>query len=223
VRRRPRGRRTRRPNLAHVDEDRPDAGRRGGHGDRTRYPVRRPSKLGSGKSVTFSLATAGVPPSADAVALDDTAADTRAKGSAEVYSAALDLPDRPDVVPSWSRGQTVTGLLTVPISGSKVTLRNMSRASADFMVDVVGYYDFFGNAAPSATRLLRRRGDILPGRGALAHYRGRRQGRGERLAGERIPGDRPGRRPALGSQDAQLSSWRGLGRGGDHASVLRSS
>jgi hypothetical protein len=41
----------------------------------------------------------------------------------------------------------VTSLLVVPLSGTNVTLLNSSKGNADFMVDVAGYYNFFGTGA----------------------------------------------------------------------------
>jgi PKD repeat protein len=109
--------------------------------NRVHHPV------AGGHARTFSVATAGVPASADGVLLDVTATNTRGAGSAVLYSAAGAQPGQGAPSPDWSAGQTVTNLVMVPVKAAEVTLRNASKRSADFMVDVVGYYETLGTAA----------------------------------------------------------------------------
>ena len=111
----------------------------------TRHPVHHPVK--PGQKITFSVSSAGVPSSADQVVLEVTATNTGASGSATVASSKQ-VPPRP-APPGlyWAARQTATSLLVVPVTGTSLTLLNSSKASTDFMVDVVGYYNFYGSAA----------------------------------------------------------------------------
>jgi PKD repeat protein len=114
----------------------------------TRRPVHgERHSLRAGQARTFSVAGAGVPPSADQVVLDVTATGTKAAGSALLYSKRRALNGLGAPHPYWETGQTVTSLVTVPVNGSQVTLRNASKANADFMIDVVGYYPHYGTEA----------------------------------------------------------------------------
>ncbi len=114
----------------------------------TRRPVQgvhHPVK--AGQKIAFSVRSAGVPVSADQVVLDVTATNTHAPGSATVFSGkpSETAPTPPE--PYWRSHQTVTSLVVVHLVGSNVSLLNSSSGSADFMVDVVGYYNFYGLGA----------------------------------------------------------------------------
>jgi PKD domain/Right handed beta helix region len=111
----------------------------------TRKPVHHPVK--PGQKITFSVGSAGVPASADQVLLEVTATNTGAQGSATVAGVNRSLQGPPSPGPYWAKGQTATSLLVVPVAGTSLSLLNSSKANTDFMVDVVGYYNFFGSGA----------------------------------------------------------------------------
>jgi hypothetical protein len=111
----------------------------------TRKPVHHPVK--PGQKITFSVGSAGVPSSADQVVLEVTATNTGAAGSATVAGVNRSMVGPPSPGPYWAAHQTATSLLVVPVAGTSLTLLNSSKASTDFTVDVVGYYNFFGSGA----------------------------------------------------------------------------
>lgn len=100
-----------------------------------------------GQKITFSVGSAGVPSSADQVVLEVTATNTGASGSATVAGVNRSMVGPPSPGPYWAARQTATSLLVIPVAGTSLTLLNSSKANTDFMVDVVGYYNFFGSAA----------------------------------------------------------------------------
>ena len=111
----------------------------------TRKPVHHPVK--PGQKITFSVGSAGVPALVDQVVLEVTATNTGAAGSATVAGVNRSMLGPPSPGPHWAKGQTATSLLVVPVAGTSLTLLNSSKANTDFMVDVVGYYNFYGSGA----------------------------------------------------------------------------
>jgi hypothetical protein len=110
-------------------------------------------KIAGGDTVAFKLAgTHGIPANADEALLDVTVTSTKAAGYAiagtsNEYDFGMHDAD-------WAAGKPATGLAfaffrTEDRAGavSKVELTNESKGSAVFTVDLVGYYNFFGNGS----------------------------------------------------------------------------
>jgi len=107
--------------------------------------------------LTFTATGAhGVPANAKAVVMNIAGTDTAASGYLGVYGHGTAYPGTSDS--NWAAGQTVSNLVTVPVTDGKVVLHNGSAGSADFVADVVGYYRDFSAASavvPTAqTRVL---------------------------------------------------------------------
>ncbi len=98
----------------------------------------------------------GVPSDATCALLDVVTTDTNATGHLTVYGHGIDRPDTSSS--NWTAGQTVSNLVFVPLVDGKVVLHNGSKGMADFVADLVGYYNYFGTASsylPTAqTRVL---------------------------------------------------------------------
>ncbi|MFF4114091.1 PKD domain-containing protein [Streptomyces sp. NPDC001714] len=97
------------------------------------------SPVAGGHSVTLAVGgTHGVPATADAVVLDVTATTTKASGDLTVATHSTNG----SVVsgPHWTTGQTATTQVVIPVYDGKVVLRNESKASANLVADLVGWY-----------------------------------------------------------------------------------
>lgn len=101
----------------------------------------------AGKSeLTFTAAgVQGVPADATAVVLNVAATDTKANGYLGVYGHGTAFPGNSDA--NWSAGQTVSDLALVSLTDGKAVVHNGSSGSADFVADVVGYYQDRGHAS----------------------------------------------------------------------------
>ncbi len=95
--------------------------------------------VGAGKSLTVQVAgTHGVPTNATAVALDVAENTTKASGSLGVAPHGTTSPA---VTSSyWRAGESVTNLVTVPLTDGKVTLTNNSTGSANLIAALAGWY-----------------------------------------------------------------------------------
>ncbi|MFF4899543.1 PKD domain-containing protein [Streptomyces sp. NPDC001068] len=97
------------------------------------------SPVAGGHSATLSAGgTHGVPASADAVVLNVTATTTKASGSLTV--ATHGTTDPGVTGPFWTTGQTATAQVVIPLRDGKVVLHNQSKASANLVADLVGWY-----------------------------------------------------------------------------------
>ncbi|GAA5197748.1 hypothetical protein GCM10023322_69620 [Rugosimonospora acidiphila] len=119
-------------------------------------------------TVTFQVAGVnGVPADAAAVVMNLTATDTKSAGYITAYSHGADRPGISNA--DWAAGQTACSLVVVPLTDGKVTLYNSGPGTADFLADLMGYYNQHGTAAvflPSApTRLM----DTRSGLGTNGH------------------------------------------------------
>jgi PKD repeat protein len=106
--------------------------------------TRSTTPVGGRRRVTFSLASAGLPASATVVVLEVTATRTRQSGTSSVENHDKNSPGVPIPGPYWAARQTVTNMIEVPVTTGRFILLNSSKESADFIVDVVGYYDNYG-------------------------------------------------------------------------------
>ncbi|MFF4707389.1 hypothetical protein [Streptomyces sp. NPDC001297] len=97
------------------------------------------SPVGGGHSVTLSVGgTHGVPTTARALVLNVTATTTKASGNLTV--ATHGTGDSAVTGPCWTTGQTVTTQVVIPVRDGKVVLRNASKASANLVADLAGWY-----------------------------------------------------------------------------------
>lgn len=116
--------------------------------------------VAGGRSVTVAVAgTHGIPSNAAAAVLDVETTSTQASGSLTVSSHAM---ANSGVTSSyWTKGQTVSNLVVVPLADGKAVLRNNSSSSVQFVADVFGYADQTGTGSlflPSPpTRILNTR------------------------------------------------------------------
>lgn len=108
----------------------------------------------AGKSFTLTVGgVGGVPTNVGAVELNIQTTNTRGSGALTVTAPNLvATASIQNVV--WSNGQILSNQLTVPVSNGQIVLRNDGPGTADFVVDVVGYYAYgmmsvFMPAAPS--------------------------------------------------------------------------
>ncbi|GAA5193856.1 hypothetical protein GCM10023322_56790 [Rugosimonospora acidiphila] len=108
-------------------------------------------------SVTVQVAgTNGVPADAAAVVMSVAATDTRSAGFLTVYN---DGGSRPGVSAiDWAAGQTASNLVVAPLTDGKLVFYNSGPGTANFLADIVGYYNQGGQSSvflPSKpTRLL---------------------------------------------------------------------
>ncbi|MFD4508386.1 PKD domain-containing protein [Streptomyces sp. NPDC058457] len=106
----------------------------------TRGPV------AGGHSVTLPVGgTHGVPADATAVVLDVTATTTKASGDLVVSTHSTN--DSGVSGPYWTTGQTATTQVVIPVYDGKVVLHNESRASANLVADLAGWYGTTANGA----------------------------------------------------------------------------
>ncbi|MEU9277775.1 PKD domain-containing protein [Streptomyces sp. NPDC048342] len=104
------------------------------------------SPVAGGHSVTLSVGgTHGVPVAADAVVLDVTATTTKAAGDLTVATHSTN--DSIVSGPHWVTGQTATTQVVIPVYDGKVVLRNESKASANLVADLVGWYGTTANGS----------------------------------------------------------------------------
>ncbi|MFE4968911.1 PKD domain-containing protein [Streptomyces sp. NPDC056660] len=97
------------------------------------------SPVAGGHSVTLSVGgTHGVPAAANAVVLDVTATTTKASGDLTVATHSTN--DSIVSGPHWTTGQTITAQVVIPVYDGKVVLHNDSKASANLVTDLVGWY-----------------------------------------------------------------------------------
>jgi hypothetical protein len=112
--------------------------------------------LGAGGTITVQVANTGgpggIPTTANTAVLNVTALNTTAPSFITAYPTGDTLPS--GGIPTWSNlnfvaGQTVSNLVTVPLSSSgQVTLYNY-QGSADLLVDAEGYYSSYAAASGS--------------------------------------------------------------------------
>ncbi|RPE42679.1 PKD domain-containing protein [Streptomyces sp. Ag109_O5-1] len=97
------------------------------------------SPVAGGHSVTLAVGgTHGVPAGADAVVLNVTATTTKASGDLTVATHSTN--DSVVSGPYWTTGQTATTQVVIPVYDGKVVLHNDSKASADLVADLAGWY-----------------------------------------------------------------------------------
>jgi hypothetical protein len=96
--------------------------------------------VGAGKSLTVQVAgTHGVPANATAVTLDLAENTTKAAGSLAVAPHG-DLSGYSVTASYWRAGESVTNLITVPLTDGKITLTNDSTGSANLIAALAGWY-----------------------------------------------------------------------------------
>ncbi|MFF7476232.1 PKD domain-containing protein [Streptomyces sp. NPDC008092] len=106
----------------------------------TRGPV------AGGHSVTLAVGgTHGVPAGADAVVLDVTATTTKASGDLTVATHGTNGSAVSG--PYWTTGQTATTQVVIPVHDGKVVLHNGSKASANLVADLAGWYGTTANGS----------------------------------------------------------------------------
>ncbi|MER5524790.1 PKD domain-containing protein [Streptomyces sp. NPDC002677] len=106
----------------------------------TRAPV------AGGHSLTLPVGgTHGVPANATAVVLDVTATTTKASGDLTVATHSTN--DSVVTGPYWTTGQTATTQVVIPVYDGKVVLHNDSKASANLVADLVGWYGTTANGS----------------------------------------------------------------------------
>ncbi|MFE2065707.1 PKD domain-containing protein [Streptomyces sp. NPDC059467] len=97
------------------------------------------SPVAGGHSVTLAVGgTHGVPAGADAVVLNVTATTTKASGDLTIATHSTN--DSVVSGPYWTTGQTATAQVVIPVYDGKVVLHNDSKASANLVTDLVGWY-----------------------------------------------------------------------------------
>jgi hypothetical protein len=99
--------------------------------------------LAAGKTITVQVGGTGtpsdsIPISASAAVLEVTVTNTTAPSYLTAYPAGTTQPLESNL--NWVAGQTVTNLVTVPISASGAVTFYNYQGSADVVVDGVGYY-----------------------------------------------------------------------------------
>ncbi|GAA5201257.1 hypothetical protein GCM10023322_80870 [Rugosimonospora acidiphila] len=112
--------------------------------------------VASKDTVTFQVAgTNGVPADAAEVVMNLTATDTKSAGFLTAYAHGTTRPGISNA--DWTTGQTACSLVVIPLTDGKVTLYNSGPGTADFLADLVGYYNQYGDASvflPSAPQRL---------------------------------------------------------------------
>ncbi|MEW1772714.1 PKD domain-containing protein [Streptomyces sp. NPDC086777] len=104
------------------------------------------SPVAGGHSLTLSVGgTHGVPATAHAVVLDVTATATKASGDLTVATHSTD--DSVVSGPHWTTGQTATTQVVIPVHDGKVVLHNESKASANLVADLAGWYGTAANGS----------------------------------------------------------------------------
>jgi hypothetical protein len=129
------------------------------------------AKIGSGGTVSFTVAGRGGVPAANvaAVVVNVTVADGLSSGFVTAFPGGAAKPTVSNL--NFAAGQVVANLVTVGVGGTgQVSLYNGSRSSVDLIADVAGYYvggtptDPGAFAALTPKRIL----DTRSGLGALA-------------------------------------------------------
>ncbi|MGY4925198.1 PKD domain-containing protein [Streptomyces sp. 900105755] len=104
------------------------------------------SPVAGGHSLTLTVGgTHGVPAGADAVVLDVTATTTKASGDLTVATHSTN--DSVVNGPYWTTGQTATAQVVIPVYDGKVVLHNDSKASANLVADLAGWYGTTANGS----------------------------------------------------------------------------
>lgn len=102
--------------------------------------------VAGGHSVTLPVAgTHGVPAGAAAVVLNVAATTTKASGGLTVSTHGTS--DSSVSGPFWTTGQTASAQVVIPLTDGKVVLRNGSKASANLVADLVGWYGTTANGS----------------------------------------------------------------------------
>ncbi|HET9169014.1 MAG TPA: hypothetical protein VFN97_06235 [Actinospica sp.] len=91
-----------------------------------------------GAAVLNVMDLPGVPPTITAVVLNVTVTGTPSAGSMTVFPDGTATPAVPDY--SWATGNTVAGLVTVPVVNGKVDFYNSSSGTIQVIADLAGYY-----------------------------------------------------------------------------------
>ncbi|MDI5969428.1 PKD domain-containing protein [Streptomyces sp. SL13] len=95
--------------------------------------------VGAGKSVTVKIAGVGsVPANATAVTLDVAENTTKASGSLSV--APHGTTGKAVTTSYWAAGESVTNLVTLPLTDGQVTLTNNSTGTANLIAALDGWY-----------------------------------------------------------------------------------
>ena len=103
----------------------------------------------------------GVPANAEDVVLDVTASGGATSGSFATYGASGWGAAGATTVGYWAKGQQVTNLDMIPVSGGKAVLENQSAGTANFTAEVLGYYLSTGSDAVFLLAMPRRLGTGL--------------------------------------------------------------
>ncbi|MFG2936229.1 PKD domain-containing protein [Streptomyces sp. NPDC048282] len=102
--------------------------------------------VAGGHSVTLAVGgTHGVPAGATAVVLDVTATTTKASGSLTVSTHGTSGSSVSG--PFWTTGQTASAQVVIPLKDGKIVLRNGSKASANLVADLAGWYGTTANGS----------------------------------------------------------------------------
>ncbi|MER6534779.1 PKD domain-containing protein [Streptomyces sp900105755] len=104
------------------------------------------SPVAGGHSLTLTAGgTHGVPANATALVLDVTATTTKASGDLTVATHSTN--DSVVSGPYWTTGQSATTQVVIPVYDGKVVLRNESKASANLVADLAGWYGTTANGS----------------------------------------------------------------------------
>ncbi|MFI6245302.1 PKD domain-containing protein [Streptomyces sp. NPDC051016] len=102
--------------------------------------------VAGGHSVTLAVGgTHGVPAGATAVVLDVTATTTKASGSLTVSTHGTSGSSVSG--PFWTTGQTASAQVVIPLKDGKIVLRNGSKAAANLVADLAGWYGTTANGS----------------------------------------------------------------------------
>lgn len=106
--------------------------------------------VAAGKTVTFDIAgKAGIPPEARAVSINLSAVGPVANGYARMWPGGA--TSSPITILNYTKGQSITGQVTVPLDGSgKLTL--FTSAQSHFTFDMTGYYEPEGYIGTSTSQ-----------------------------------------------------------------------
>ncbi|MFF7986570.1 PKD domain-containing protein [Streptomyces sp. NPDC007901] len=102
--------------------------------------------VAGGHSVTLTVGgTHGVPAGAAAVVLNVTATTTKASGGLTVSTHGTS--DSSVSGPFWTTGQTASAQVVIPLQDGKIVLHNGSKAAANLVADLAGWYGTTANGS----------------------------------------------------------------------------
>lgn len=103
-------------------------------------------KIAGHGSVTVTIGgTHTVPNNAADAVVNIATTDTTSGGYLIAYGHGQPMPSTS--TSNWAKGSTVSNLAVVPMSDGKIVLYNAGPGAVDFVVDLVGYYNLYGDAS----------------------------------------------------------------------------